>query len=140
MSGSEFTANERRYRHYRCTRRLQRGKAACDAPPVPREQIENAVLARVRVALATPEDVADLLATLRAQYQVDRLTVELAALEQTIRDAEAAIRRLVEIVDIGGEVTAEVRPRLSKRQHEFGAGPRSALWPARAGALAAHLG
>ena len=129
--GANAHGRSRRYRYYVCRARKIRGDQACTAQPVPADKLEQGVIDSL---LETYDDLDLFLDAARHAVdtenarQPDR-TAELAALDQRIKDTEAAIDRYLHAFENGTMTPATCGPRLDAltRQRDELTGHRTAL-------------
>jgi site-specific DNA recombinase len=86
-----------KYRYYRCVKKDKRGTDECDGRPLPAAEIEELVVARVRVVAGDPGLVADLTARLRGDVVkiLSSLDIERAKLPAQITSISEEISKLL---------------------------------------------
>jgi site-specific DNA recombinase len=86
-----------KYRYYRCVKKDKRGTAECSGKPLPAAEIEELVVARVRVVAADPGLVAELASYLRGDVDeaMRSLQLERAKLPAQISSISDEISKLL---------------------------------------------
>ena len=92
-----------RYRYYRCTSRINKGNRECDAPNLPMERLDDAVLNALAERVFTTERVSAMLSDLgrRMKSMQGRDGAELARVKRSLNSLEKQQGKLFEAVEQG---------------------------------------
>lgn len=110
------------YDYYRCSTRAYKGNDMCDAPNIPREELEAAVLSVIAEKVLQPERITDMLDQLRNQISnlqaPDREREKL--IQRQIAQATEQINMWYELVEAGKlEFHTSLRNRLTAAQRRL---------------------
>ncbi|MGC4895468.1 recombinase family protein [Micromonospora sp. DT31] len=121
--GTSANGRTRRYRYYTCFTRTRYGKhATCDAPRLPADDLDNAILKALHDFYATAEPVLTAMIerahTQRASTTDDR-SAELTALAHQITTTEAAIDRYHTAFENGTMDDTTAGPRIRELRQQL---------------------
>ena len=97
------TGKSGRYKYYKCTTKMSKGVALCDAPNIPMEKLDGLVLSRLAEKEFTPARVQLMLKQLQKNMKDAKSQEEsqLGGLQSEFKKLEQQIERLYEAVEKG---------------------------------------
>ena len=97
------TGKSGRYRYYKCTSRINQGKAECKSPNIRMETMDSLILKTVSERIFSPERIQIMLTELTSRLCGNlKLTEDqLKKLTQSLKDLDTKINRLYEAVENG---------------------------------------
>lgn len=112
------TGRNRTHHYYECTRRIhQGGKVACDAPRIPAEALEDAVISRIRHLGLRKEERDRIVkeALLYVDEDARRVSEEIRIVRQQSSQVQTEINNLVQVLKVMGEsAVVSVQQELSQ--------------------------
>lgn len=121
MTSSHATGRSRKYPYYQCTKRQHGEKEDCDAPFIPADLLDKAVVERC-IALSADEEARDRIvrqAVDKADDVGKRLDGEIEAVRHRIARITAEITKLLEVLkSLGADGIAAVSDELRRLEQE----------------------
>ena len=130
-----------RYRYYACSNRLRKGRFVCKGHTIPVDVLNEIVLGRFEERILAPDRLKTILEELLANdVRIDERALKLKDLRKELREAEASLNRLYELVEKGitnldDTLTGRITAKRQHREHilaEIGLAERQQFLPRKA--------